>query len=348
MSSLTNKQKNLILDLYFGCGSDEDRFQASDLISSNLDAAMLYEQMEQNFDVLGHLKEDSFRCPQHLFESTVLKLKQVSQSVSLKQLLDYELGKLDTTKKSFWKRAFDLSAIAASILIVASVYFPTVNNLRYKSWITACKSNMASIAGAVTDYANDNQGNVPAVAMQAESPWWKVGDQGNENQSNTRHLWKLVQQGYVQPGVFVCQGRSNNRPVRLDTQDTSNLKDFPDRRYITYSLQLINSENIPNIQNQRFILISDSNPIFEKIKTDQKGQNKEFSPVQLCKKLLQKNSLNHKGRGQNVMFSDGSVGYITVRYTDNKTQDDIFTISEKDFYKGTERPNRTSDIFLVP
>lgn len=355
MSTLNNDHKNLILDLYFGCAENERLNDARALIAANSDAAKLYSQIEESMEILDYLKEDDHKCPDHLVANTVNKLKEASERSQsrLEELLAHEQVKVATTSQSFWRRMFDVAAVAAMIVIVSGLYFPTVNNMRQKSWNTACQANMSGIATAVSNYARDNDGQLPAVYMPNNAPWWKVGYQGEENYSNTRHLWKLVQNKYVNPGAFVCQGRSDGRAVSLDNQNIEHLRDFPDRKYITYSFQLIKNR-VPRIDTQSsMVLMSDSNPVFENLKRKESAgyDNIEFKTLKLCKRLERLNSRNHRRAGQNLMYSDGSVKFLTIRSIQlggENESDDIFTVRGTMNYSGCEETKEHKDIFLVP
>lgn len=352
MVELNEKQKNLILDLYFACGSEEDLNDARALIASNNKAAALYSQLGSQMDVLGHIKESNSLCPDHLAQKTVEKLKFVASqtnNIRLTELLAAEQNRSVAYKQSFWKRGLDLGAAAAAILVIAGLYLPTVNNIRYKSWLSSCQSNMASIAQGLTSYAGDNQNQLPSVEKPKDSPWWKVGYQGNENLSNTRPLWKLVQGKYVLPSAFVCPGRSAGRAVSLDNRSVENLKDFPERKYITYSSILTKRDSSPVITQTRIIFISDANPIFENVNTDAHSKDStEFKAVELCEKLRRQNSINHARQGQNIMLTDGNVLFIKTRMVQPGDNDDIFTVKGKDTYSGCESPAGDNDVFLVP
>jgi hypothetical protein len=221
--------------------------------------------------------------------------------------------------------------------------------MRAQAWKTACQANLAQIAQGITQYANEHDGFLPAVATKAGSPWWKVGSTQPENQSNTRHLWLLVKQGYLQPNVFVCQGSNKGKLLKLDLNraQITQLTDFPDRQYITYSFKLICDPNKAARPNARTPLMADANPIFETCLKGKDNLSKtEFDPVTLSEKLLRVNSSSHRGKGQNILFSDGTVMFSQQRLYGQ--DDDIFTVKGQDIYRGTETPGSEADVFLVP
>jgi hypothetical protein len=96
--------------------------------------------------------------------------------------------------------------------------------------------------------------------------------------------------------------------------------------------------------------MADINPLFEscfKIKSpDSLAAKSEFEPVTLSKRLLRANSSSHRGKGQNVLFSDGTVEFTSQRIFGQ--DDDIFTVRDQQVYRGIETPSCETDVFLVP
>jgi prepilin-type processing-associated H-X9-DG protein len=71
----------------------------------------------------------------------------------------------------------------------------------------------------------------------------------------------------------------------------------------------------------------------------------EFEKVLLNEQLKQMMSASHRGRGQNVLYCDGSVEFARKRVIDG---DDIFTVHGVDTYTGREVPAGDNDTFLAP
>lgn len=346
MSSLSVRQKDLLLDVYFSCATPEQLEEGRKLIASNSEAAELYSKIEESMEVLGQLKNE--QCPGYLADATVAKLSEAAKNSqqNLAELLKKEQSKPITAHRSFWRRAFDVAAVAAAVIVVAAILFPTVGNMRYHNWKMMCQAGLKEIAAGFGTYANDHDGRLPQVKMTAGSPWWKVGNQDEKNQSNTRHLWLLVSEGYLEPGTFVCPAKAHGRAVILDETDISELKDFPSRKYVRYSFQLMNGRPPKRLSDVRRVLMSDMNPVFEDVKC-KGGDRVEFNKVKLCEELKKINSSNHDGRGQNSLFSDGNVEFLKTRRI-GPTEDDIFTVHGMEIYSGCETPAGDSDIFLVP
>ncbi len=93
----------------------------------------------------------------------------------------------------------------------------------------------------------------------------------------------------------------------------------------------------------RKVLMADMSPLFEKLPDD---HSKSFK-LHLNPELLILNSINHKRRGQNVLFGDGRVEFLKTRHT-GISKDDIFTLQDTDIYQGYEVPSCATDSFLAP
>jgi hypothetical protein len=360
MDTLTKEQRDILLDYYFECANQQESETAKDLLEHHKGAVEFYNKLHHSLSPLEHLDHETHaNCPDHLVEKTLERLySHVTEPVGVNQLEKLlraesekpvvSLSKPIVTKRlSFWRNFAEAAAIAAAVFIIASLFVPVTRQMRAQAWKTACQANLAKISRGITQYADEHNGLLPAVATKAGSPWWKVGSTQPENQSNTRHLWLLVKQDYLRPNAFVCPGSSKGKMLQLDRAQIANLSDFPDRQYITYSFKLICDPNKAVQPNARTPLMADANPIFEKCLKNKECLSKtEFEPVTLSEKLLRINSNSHRGKGQNVLFSDGTANFCTERFFGQN--DDIFTLKDLNIYRGTETPGSEADVFLVP
>ena len=112
---------------------------------------------------------------------------------------------------------------------------------------------------------------------------------------------------------------------------------------MTYSFKISCSSSAGGKLVCRKVLMSDLSPLFEELPSDYS----ESFHLRLNKDTLTKNSINHRRRGQNVMFGDGRVEFIKTRLT-NLLEDDIFTLRDTDIYQGCELPSCENDFFLAP
>jgi len=222
------------------------------------------------------------------------------------------------------------------------VLLPWLSYARQKSWQQRCQMQLGNIFQGLNNYVSDHDGKPPMTAMAAGTPWWKVGEQGKENRSNTRGVWLLVKNKYVEPADFICPGKTHGRAIQFNRCNMQNYNDFPDKRHISYSIR-IRCPNAPSTFGKEPIM-ADSNPIFDDLKADNSGEFK----LLLTERLFAINSDNHNRRGQNVLFGDGSVKFIKGRRIG---ADDIFTLQHMQpgfEVKGCELPSCQSDAFLAP
>jgi len=357
MITLRQEQKDLVLDYFFQCGTDVHLDSAKQLIESDPRARDLHEQLKATLQNLDHVDYDAHvECPDHLAEITVSKLKVASSAENARlQILLAEEGEKpadsfvppnDNIKisrfRSFWQNVPDVATVACVLMIVASLAFPTFNHMRSKARQVACSVGMGRVGAGIARYRNDNNSSLPAVATVAGAPWWKVGDQGKKNQSNTRHPWVLVKNGYVNAADFVCPGRKDGVKAAFTKEQLQKLNDFPSRRHISYSYMFMCDKRAKRQWNGRTVLMADLNPIFEGVASS--SGRELFEKLSIGDQLRNAMSSNHK-KGQVILFMDGSAIYKKVRVI---LGDDIYTARDKSAYTGCEVPGDMQDIFLVP
>jgi len=363
MHSLSKEEKDLVLDFYFRCSSLERINQAKDLIASDQRAAELYSQLEMSLKPLDYANYEP--CPDNLVELTVARLKlaasagNVAEKIStnktkLEKLLAAEqskaksasvdIGVFRRNNKTFWQNLSNVGAIAAAAVIVVALSFQMSSTMRHRAQKMACADNMRHIGEGISQYGSDNDGALPAVTISAGSPWWKVGDQREKNESNTRHLWLLVQGGYVEEQDFVCTGQKDGQVARISDTQKERFHDFPSKNNITYSYMLMNDKNAKRQWKGKTVLMADRNPIFERFW--QMRNRDRFETISLSERLREAMSSSHEMKGQTVLFYDGSVDFRKKRVIGG---DDIYTLEGRDQYYGSETPSEdTNDVFLVP
>ena len=351
MDTLTKEQQSILLDYYFECADQQETDIAKELLETHKGAIEFFNRLHQSLSPLDNLDHEIHaKCPDNLLAKTLDRLdlnNTETADIGIEKLLLAESEKIVTKRPSFWRNFAESAAIAAGVFIVASILVPVTRQMRTQANKAACQSNLAQISQGITQYADEHNGSLPAVTTKAGNPWWKVGETGQENQSNTRHLWLLVKQDYLRPQVFLCPGSGNKNLPSLEKARILMLPDFPDRRYITYSFKLISDPNKAYMPKNSSPLMSDTNPIFETcLKNPECLSKPEFGPVKLDQQLSQMNSSSHRGIGQDIMMSDGTVKFTSNRLID--TNDDIFTVKDLDTYRGVETTNSETDVFLVP
>jgi len=343
MSPLNNEQKQLLFDYCIGLTSQKETAEAKALISSNKEAAEIHSKLKAAIAPLDSLEPES--CPDELVESTILRVSNLADSSrqQLRKLLATEQNKNVPTMIGLWRNWSEMAAVAAVILLIVGVLVPTLGIARQKYQQKQCQMRLGNIFKGLSNYISDHDERLPAVATATGAPWWKVGDQGSANHSNTRHIYLLVKGGYVELSNFVCPGCKGEKPVKLNDSQIKANKDFRSRRYVTYSFQIKCHSTEGGKLLYRKVLMADWNPLFEELPKDFSRQFK----LHLNRKLLTLNSLNHNRRGQNVLFGDGRVEFRKTRYI-GIAKDDIFTLQDTDVYQGCEVPSCETDAFLAP
>ena len=341
MIPLTREQKELLFDYCVGLASQEQIVGAKALIASNPEAQEIHSKLSTTFAILDSLESEL--CPDELVERTVCRLNEATRSSQerLQQLLASEQLRTVGTKRHIWVGLGSRLAMAAMFVIAGSILLTSLNYLRYNSRIQQCKMQMGSIFRGLSNYITDYDGQPPTLASAPGDPWWKVGAQGDENHSNTRNMYLLVKGEYVKLSDFVCPGSKSGDTSEIIPTQIQAYKDFPSRSCVTYSFQISCHRTRDGRLLCRKVLMADWNPLFEEIPND---YNKPFH-IRLTPKLLTLNSINHKRRGQNVLFGDGRVIYMRTRLIGT---DDIFTLQDTDVYHGYEIPSCETDFFLAP
>lgn len=341
--AFNNKQKQLIFDYSIGLGSEEQQALAKELITSNEEAAEIHKKVKSTLAPLEEMEVES--CPDELVEQTVALLQERSSTsqVRLEELLFEEEHRGSDVKSPFLQNVGKVLASAAVILFFAGVFFSFTEYMQNKSFQQRCQMHLGRIYRGLQNYMSEHNSQLPAVATTEGQPWWKVGSQGSENVSNTRHIWLLVKKEYVEPDQFICPGKKTPADVLANLSQIQNHNDFPTRGHITYSFRIRCPKSKSPAMSERRVLIADMNPLFEKLPKDYTHPLNR----RLDKKLAHLNSSNHNGRGQNVLFTDGSTQFIKSRHTDI-SNDDIFTLRDTEIYKGVEVPTCEEDAFLAP
>ncbi len=343
MTPLSNQQKQLLFDYCIGLASEKETAEAEQLISSHKEAAEIHSKLKAAFAPLDSLEPQP--CPDELAEGTIWRLNNLARSsqLRLQQLLAGEQSGRVAAKSRFWRNLGEMVATAAMIVFVAGVLLAPLKRARQNYWQQLCQMQLSRIGRGISHYISDHDGRLPAVATTTGAPWWKVGYQGKENHSNTRHMWLLVKGDYVSPSDFVCAGRRQGRAIQFDAAQAKNYNDFPARRYVTYSFRIMGDKSQKGCRPAQKVLISDLNPLFERLPQSYSRPLK----LKLNKSLLTFNSINHSRRGQNILLCDGSVRFVKRRRI-GISEDDIFTLQDTQIYEGCEVPSRETDAFLAP
>jgi hypothetical protein len=333
MSSAGNDQEQLLFDYSLSLTSQSDSAAAQALISSNKEAAEFYRSLQTVLAPLGALEPEP--CPDQLAQRTISRLANLANSGrrGLEDLLATEQSRPITIKVGFWRNFGEMAAIAAVLMLFASVLLPMLGRARQGYWKQRCQAQLSSVFQGLTNYLSEHDGKPPAVAAKPGQQW------------NTQCIYLPVKLGYLKdPAVFICPARDRRQVIQFDTSRAAEYSDFPTREHITYSPR----KRCPDSLNEgglcRGPILSDRNPIFD-------DQPLSRFKRRLDEASLKANSRNHAGEGQNVLYDDGQVKFTNIRVI-GVANDDIFTL--QDMGCGSEvgecelLPSCETDILLAP
>ena len=222
------------------------------------------------------------------------RIRQARQTDAL--IAREELGRA-TRNPTFSLR--EALVMAASLLIVAFLLIPSIQQSRVRQRIYQCAANMGQIGTDLQHYANDNNQHLPTVG--GHDLRWLPGE--DHVASNSEALFKLVTGNYAPASLFVCPAVADN----LSFHVAPHMIDFPDAKTIHYSYQhtigphdLSFNDPATAAVNKEMVILGDSTPLY---------RNGSFDAQQADKAC----SENHGRTGQNVLYLDLHVRWVESR-----------------------------------
>ncbi|MEK6249367.1 MAG: hypothetical protein N2C12_14385 [Planctomycetales bacterium] len=201
-----------------------------------------------------------------------------------------------TSRRHRWSMV-DL-AVAAGIVIAATMLlFPMVSHSRFQSHVSACQNNLATIGQAIQTYGRDHQGRIPEIPQQGSLAVAGV------------YSTRLIEAGLVEnPQTFVCSGSElgcSGTPIEIpEFGELAKLAANGDSRLdeILSNVGGSYAYNLGYLEDDRYCTVSlnDGSNSHKVLLADAPGKN-----------LGWKQSNNHGGEGQNALYADGHVRYLT-------------------------------------
>jgi hypothetical protein len=233
----------------------------------------------------------------------------------------------------------NVGAIAAMLLISASLIWPVLGRVRSDSRRIACATNLESAGMAMGSYANDNNDHLPRRGSSAPGTvWWNVGKEqrgGEPIQSNSAHLYALVRGGYIAPEGLNCP--ENQQAPRFMTRQ---MNDWSNAAAVSYSYQNQYAPRPTRVdRNAKMAVLADKNPLFA-------GQAGRVGLKYRSDLPSSTPSNFHLASGQNILMLNGGVIWSNQPILPNG--DNIWLAKGVKDYTGTETPADASDSFLVP
>jgi prepilin-type N-terminal cleavage/methylation domain-containing protein/prepilin-type processing-associated H-X9-DG protein len=220
------------------------------------------------------------------------------------------------------RRAFTLIEVLVVIAIIAvllGLLLPSLEKAREKADNLRCAANLNQIGVALLIYENDNHGQYPRTVYDPAAPLcagtnaaatdaFRPG--GPAANDLTAGIFLLLRTQKLGPKVFNDPYTDEMESVPDPATDFSIRSNFTDyTKNLSYSFAnpypdaaaVAKGYQLSNKMNAAFAIAADLNP----------GK-------------VGKNSRNHEGRGQNVLFADSHVEW-EQSYKCGVTQDDIYT-----------------------
>lgn len=201
--------------------------------------------------------------------------------------------------------------VAACVLVAGTlVFFPAVSYSRYNSQLAGCQNNLRQIGMGLLHYSSNHNGYLPQLPTR-----------GNEAVAGL-YAPILVEGGYLDSGeYFVCPAMpldtgtadSWSAGFRMPTRAELRAATGERLRAMQRRLGGTYGYNLGYVEGQRY------QPVRPRGRSTFALVADAPSPA-----LDSSQSGNHRGRGQNVLFEDGHVGFLNTCRACPQTNDDVF------------------------
>lgn len=269
--------------------SDEDALEA--LIGADYDPACvagpLRKRASRQSDLLAMLEPS--RAELAGAESRIARTLHAVQTSIDSQERKLRFDPVEASPRRF--RLADLVTVAALLLIASAAIGPMVGAMREQARQASCRAGLLNAGIGLASYAADSKDAMPmASASIAGNPWWNVG---TPERSNSANLYRTINTGYTKVSDLACPGNAQAcRAERPAAQDWQTLGE------VSYSYQNMFAKERPRWNEGRLLVVVDGSPVVRRA-----VQKQLFNPFA--------NSMNHNGRGQNALFTDGSVEWLS-------------------------------------
>lgn len=221
--------------------------------------------------------------------------------------LVFDAARVETVRRVSRRiRVPDFISIAAVILIAASIVVPTATHMRRRALDAGCASNLRVVGQAFAGYAADYDGSLPTVVLGTDLMSW-------DKVRNWANLRVLMERGYCDQGHLQCPGNHEHAEPG-------------------YSYQWLGSRPRTLARSSDSILVGDRNPLI-----DAAQSGRAMPPLSM--------SLNHGGRGQNVLLGDGSQDWLEEPL--HRGRDNIWLPLGVYFLRPGDGPSDPADVFLA-
>ena len=265
----------------------------------------------------------------------------------------------------------ELLVVVGMIAVLVGIIAPSLARAKFMTRCSACAANMNGIGRGLHLYATDNRGSFPTKGFgQSTTRYDVIGDDlttmsptGNAINSNSRNLFLLVTRGLVDTRIFVCPATNDQPAAVIDTVTGDKYYDFNVvdintgyRNKCSYSYHLMFGDRasqtgypITTTSDPSMVVLADKNPFIVYTGAPAAGTGCYMNTVLAVNSTS--NSLNHDREGQNILFVDGHVQYVTEPLG-GQSKDNFYTAVSGTVgvlnSLGTDYPDSDTDAFLVP
>jgi len=272
------------------------------------------QRLQQTFDLLNDYPTDVDETDWHhsddtLIHATLARIDQHEDERARRMSLTSDRRR-GAGRWGLGIRLQDFVAVAAVVLLGASVALPLLNTVQQNSIDQSCANNMRHIGYGMSSYADDYGGELPFVRAGV----------GNQNLSwdtvaNSVNLSPLIDGEYCQRGHLHCPGNHNNLKM-------------------TYSYQFQRPDVRINWMGRRTtVILGDRNPLIDA------ARSQRLLPALTM-------SADHGGRGQNVLRTDGATMWLSEQPIVGRV-DNIWLPHGYDQLQPGAAPKGNADVFLA-
>jgi hypothetical protein len=200
-------------------------------------------------------------------------------------------------------RWIDAAVLAAIVLLVSAVIWPAILGSRFQARLAACTDNLRELGLALTSYSRNHDDTFPAVPAEGRLAAAGV------------YAPVLVSGGYLTDSRrVVCPESPEALGRDLQIPTVEQFQSLSDQEAARLRRQMGGSYGycIGHLEHGRLVPTRNLGRTYFAVMADAPSDA-----------LADRQSLNHAGRGQNVLFEDGHVGFVTGSRSPGTT-DDIF------------------------
>jgi type II secretory pathway pseudopilin PulG len=266
----------------------------------------------------------------------------------------------------------DVLVAVVTITLLMAILMPALGGSRQTAIRLVCQTNLTGIGRTMTVFANENNGRFPRAGgpgsiwtAHGKLRYWDGGLWGTEDEAFgivrdtdgeiiipgkatvTSSFFLLVKYEMATPKLFVCKGDAGAMEFKMSyfpwslISDMNDAWDFGDGsrpyrilpgQFVSYTYHLpysksasnVTSFGITDVSHPASPVCADRNPFMDKNAPDTEVGD---------------NSASHRGKGQNVLYRDGSVRFET-KVNVGIAGDNIYTYATSSSLGGGD-PNGT-------